>query len=205
MDTPLQDTDPLEEKLIRAGGLRLDDLAFNQAGELSPWQMGWLRLEVASWVVQIGIDLALIACIWLFYYFGHNLGAFIVGGLFWSFILGISMLMCVEHARPLWAAINGNRVESISGTILKHYGFGKGTSLDLHRDTSGVNWGLEIKNHRFSVHPHVYNSIVEHGTYRLFYILTLKRVISIEHLLYSHEKKQSALAALQERARENKE
>jgi hypothetical protein len=205
MDIPLQDTDPLEKKLIRAGGLRPDDLVFNRAGELSPRQIGWLRLEVAGWIFQIGVDLALIVCAWLFYYFGHNLQALVMGGLFWSVILGISALSCIENARPLWTDINSNRVESISGTISKHYGFGRGTSLNLHKDTRGVNWGLEIKNHRFSVHPRVYNSIVEHGTYRLFYTPNLQRVINIEPLIESHTEKQSTLAALQERAKAHKE
>ena len=194
-----------EEKLIRSGGLHPDDLAFNQAGELSPRQKRWLTFEVAAWGVQIGIDLILVICAWLFYYFQfrHNLQAFVIGGLLWSFALGMSVLICLEHARPLWADIQGGEVKSISGIISKYYGYGAGLYLNRRTRRRGpVNWGVKIRERGFSVYPRVYAALVAHQTYRLFYLPNTERIMNIDPLFQAHAEKQSALAALQARAKE---
>ena len=204
MNDPLQYSDPLEEKLIRAGGLHPEDLASNQAGELSLRQRRWLKLEFAGWVFQIGADLVLMACAWLFYYFQNNLQVFLIGSLFWGLALGMSVLFCIEHAWPVWDAVKSNEVEVIAGSISKFVGFGKGWPQD-ERSKLGNNWGLKIREQMFSVTAAEYAVLVEHQTYRLFYLPNMKRVINIEPLIESHAKKQSALAALQARARENQE
>ncbi len=191
MNHPVQASNPIEERLIRAGGFNPDDLAFNQAGELSERQRRWLRLEVAAWVFQIGVNLVLMACAWLFYYFQDNMQTFLLGGLSWSVGLAISILFCLEHARPIWDDIQGNQVKSISGTVLKRSGFGKGVNQSQYKNVRGIAWSLKIRDQMFSVHSRLYHSVIANETYRLFYTPNLKRVINIE--------------PLQERARENEE
>jgi hypothetical protein len=200
MKNDFQDSDPLEEKLIRAGGFHPDDLAFNQAGDLSPSQKRWLMLEAASWAFQAGLDLVLLAGAWIFCYYQFDLQLFIAGGLIWSLPLGISVLICSDNLQSLWADIKGNKVESASGIISKHFSFVPFGSRQPVLKMRGGYCSLEIRGHIFSVTPSVYASIVEHRTYRLFYIPNVKRLINIEPLLRSDEKKQSALAALQQRA-----
>jgi hypothetical protein len=189
MNSSSQASTSLEENLIRSGGLHPDDLAFNQAGELSPWQKRWLTLEVAAWGFQIGIDLVFMGCAWLFYYFQyfqsqHNLQIFTIGGLFWSCMLGVSILFCIDHMQPLCSDIQNIEVKSISGAISKYCGFRMG-----RREVTIGYWGLEIRGHKFAVNPSVYASLVQHQTYRLFYLPNANRLINIEPLLQAHAEK----------------
>jgi hypothetical protein len=190
-----QDSEFLEEKLIRAGGLRLDDLAFNQAGELSPGQRRWLMLEVAAWIFQAGIGVILMPCIWVFFYFLHDdLRIFLLGCLLWNVALGISVFICIhQHAQPIWTDIKNGEIASIAGTVVKHYSVSTGRAAITYV-------GIEIRGHMFSVTASVHASVVEHQTYRLFYIPNTKRLMNIEPLPLSDAKKQSVLAALQEHA-----
>lgn len=174
--------DTVERKLVRAGGFNPDDLVFNQAGMLSQRQKHWLMLEVAGWVTQAGINLMLIICAWGVYYlqFLHNLKVFLAGGLFWSFIIGFSILLCIEHARPLWMDIQNGQVEQISGLLIKYHGRGK--NISTGRSVSGIHYTVRIRNCGFSVYPSIYAAIVEHQSYRLFYLPNAKKLVNIEPL-----------------------
>lgn len=206
MNTELESIDTLEMQMIRAGALHPDDLMFNQAGELSPGQKRWLTIEVAAWGVQIVIDVALIVCAWFVYYFQYpnNAALFIVSSSAWSIALGAGIFACCQHAQPVWADIKSNEVKLLSGTISKHTGWGPGVPEGSKRPR-GANWSFQIREHLFSVHSPVYDSLIEHQSYSVFYTPALKRVINIELLMGAHEKKQSALDALQRRTKENEE
>ena len=154
-------------------------------------------LETGFWIAQLVVDLGLIVVAWVTFYLQYNFQEFLIGSLFWSLVLGTTMLYCIKNVRPLWADLKANRVESISGIISKHYGFGNDVPQHQTNNMRGVNFGVKIRAQNFSVTPSIYDSIVEHKTYQVFYIPNTKKLINIEYLPASDAKKRSALAVLQ--------
>ncbi len=202
-DTP--NPNALETKLIHAGALNLDDLPFNQAGELSPRQRRWLMVEVAAWGVQVGINLIAVVIIWCFFFrFQLQSDAHTPWGLvafFWSALIGLNAFICLITMQPVWLTIKNNEVKSITGVISKNYEIGS-----IRWRTGIVSWFLNVKDQTFKTSQTAHAVIIDHRKYRLFYIPALhNRLLNIEPLFSADDDKQSHLSTLQNRARETKE
>ncbi len=200
-DTP--NPNALETKLIHTGALNLDDLPFNQAGELSPRQRRWLVVEVAAWGVQVAIDLVFIVTIWVFFFRFHlqndSHAPWLLTASFWSILLAIATVWCVDHARAPSFASKNNDVNAVAGTLQKRYvSYGAGRN-------AGSAYTLTVRGRTFAVPRNTYALIIDHHTYKLFYIPSINRLLNIEPLFSADEQQQSHLSTLQNRARETKE
>lgn len=203
MDENPESIDEIEKRMKRAGAFHPDDLMFNQAGELSPHQRRWLQLEIVGWGFQIVIYSVVIISASVFYYLQFQQDAnrlWLVGGLFWSTGLGYGIWMSAKNIQPIWADITNYEVKSVAGVIVKD-----GSSTQYYQRRAAANWSVQIRGEQFSIFPFVFDSLIAHKSYRIFYTPSLRRVINIEPLFHLDDEKQSTLAALQARTKENEE
>lgn len=188
--------------MIRAGAFNPDDLIFNQIGELSPRQRGWLTLEIVGWACQIMFNLILLvaACVAFYLQFQFT-NYFFLGGALWSILLLGNTGICLGNIWPIWKSLKDNEVQAVAGTISKRYTSQMPTK---HRPGSAY-WALIIQSYTFGTSPRIFDSITEHKSYRIFYIPALKRLVNIEPLFSEEQQKKSALAALQAQAKEKEQ
>lgn len=192
MNTETRSPSTLEAALIQAGAFHPDDLPYNQAGELSPAQKRWLVLEVTAWLALATPELGLAVVMWVFY-FQHLILTVLLLALTWGSYLVFLAAMCGRDAWQIVEEIRQDRVDIIEGVISKHC-----TRVSINRGY-GYVYSLEIRGHSFEVHQALYNAIAKDTSYRLYYIPGHCTLINVEPRSHLDERRQTALAALQQR------